>query len=58
MLWETHKYTPLVNCLFDATLFQKQFFFLMAVGDVNYRETLDVRLKGIAKGVGVEFKKK
>jgi hypothetical protein len=31
---------------------------LMAVGDVNYRETLDVRLKGIAKGVGVEFKKK
>ena len=28
----------------------------MSANDINYRETLDVRLTGIAKGVGVEFK--
>lgn len=58
MLWETHKYTPLVACLSDATLFQKQFFMLMAVEDMNYKSSIDVKLTGIAKGVGVEFKKK
>lgn len=30
----------------------------MSVSDLEYREIIDVRLKGIAKGVGVEFKKK
>ncbi len=31
---------------------------LMAVEDLNYMNMIDVRLEGIAKGVGVEFKKK
>ena len=31
---------------------------LMAVEDINYKNMIDVKLEGIAKGVGVEFKKK
>jgi hypothetical protein len=31
---------------------------MMAAQDIAYRDTLDVKLTGIAKGVGVEFKKK
>lgn len=30
----------------------------MAGKDLGYKETIDTRLTGIAKGVGVEFKKR
>ena len=28
----------------------------MAAEDINYQETIDIKLTGIAKGVGIEFK--
>lgn len=37
-------------------MFQKCFFMLMAGYDLGFKENLDVKLEGIAKGVGVEFK--
>ena len=58
VLWETHKYTPLVERLSNATMFQKTFFMMMAGKDISFRQTIDMKLEGIAKGVGVEFKKK
>ena len=42
----------------DATEFQKTFLHLMAVKEIEYKEIIDVRLTGIAKGVGIEFKDK
>ena len=30
----------------------------MAAKDITFKENMDVKLEGIAKGVGVEFKKK
>lgn len=39
-------------------MFQKQFLILMAGKDIEYKENLDLKLTGIAKGVGVEFKSK
>lgn len=41
----------------DCTMFQKYWFMSMAAKDLGYKDTLDVRLTGIAKGVGIEFKK-
>lgn len=29
---------------------------LMAADDINYQNTIDLKLSGIAKGVGIEFK--
>lgn len=29
---------------------------LMAAEDINYRNSIELKLEGIAKGVGVEFK--
>ena len=58
MLYQAHKYSPIVERLPDATLYQKHFLMLMAVQDLNYMDTIDIKLEGIAKGVGVEFKKK
>ena len=40
------------------TMFQKYFLMMMASKDLGYKETIDIRLEGIAKGVGVEFKSK
>jgi hypothetical protein len=34
------------------------FFTLMSAKDISYRDNIDVKLTGIAKGLGVEFKKK
>ena len=31
---------------------------IMASQDLGYKDTIDVKLTGIAKGVGIEFKKK
>jgi hypothetical protein len=31
---------------------------MMAAQDIAYKANIDVKLEGIAKGVGVEFKKK
>jgi hypothetical protein len=39
-------------------MYQSTFFTLMAAQDIAYKDTIDVKLEGIAKGVGVEFKKK
>ena len=58
VLYQAHKYSPIVERLPDATLFQKHFLMMMAVKDLNYMDTIDVKLEGIAKGVGVEFKNK
>ena len=30
----------------------------MSARDLNYDDTIDVKLTGIAKGLGIEFKKK
>ena len=58
ILWETHKYSPIVGFMRDSTLFQKYWLMTMASQDLGYKETIDTRLTGIAKGVGIEFKKK
>lgn len=58
VLWETHKYTPIVSNLTECTAFQKHFFMVMASKDITYREKIDARLIGITKGLGVEFKNK
>lgn len=29
---------------------------LMAADDINYQNTIDLKLSGIAKGLGIEFK--
>jgi hypothetical protein len=42
----------------EATLFQKQFLLMMAGKDIEYRQNIDTKLTGIAKGIGIEFKKK
>ena len=39
-------------------MFQKYWLMLMAAHDLGYKETIDTKLTGIAKGVGVEFKNK
>lgn len=31
---------------------------IMASQDLGYKDTIDIKLTGIAKGVGIEFKKK
>lgn len=58
VLWEAHKYSPIVESMSDSTLFQKYWIIAMASQDIQYHETIDMKLTGIAKGVGVEFKKK
>lgn len=40
----------------DCTMFQKHWLMLMAAQDLNYRNAIDTKLTGIAKGVGIEFK--
>ena len=40
----------------DMTIFQKYWLMTMASKDLGYKETIDIRLTGIAKGVGIEFK--
>ena len=42
----------------DCTLLQQTFFNLMSSYDINYRETLDVKVTAIAEALGVKFKKK
>ena len=45
----------LVDKISDATVYQRYFLGLMAAEDINYRNSIETRLTGIAKGVGVEF---
>ena len=56
VLYELHKTTPIVDSLQNCTLRQKYFLSLMAVEDINFRNGLEQKLIGIAKGVGIEFK--
>ena len=42
----------------ESTLFQKYWLLSMASKDLGYKDTIDVKLTGIAKVVGIEFKKK
>ena len=42
----------------ESTLFQKYWLLSMASKDLGYKDIIDVKLTGIAKGVGIEFKKK
>lgn len=58
ILFEIHKHTPLVKFMRDCTLFQKYWLMIMASQDITYKDTIDVKLTGIAKGVGIEFKKR
>lgn len=59
IIYQSHKDgLRLVSNLCDATEFQKTFLQLMAVKEIEYKEKIDVRLTGIAKGVGIEFKDK
>jgi hypothetical protein len=39
-------------------MFQKYWLMIMASQDLGYKDTIDVKLTGIAKGVGIEFKKR
>jgi hypothetical protein len=39
-------------------MFQRYWLMLMAAEDISYREIIDSKLDGIAKGLGVEFKQK
>lgn len=39
----------------DATLHQQYFLSLMAVEDINYENSIENKLVGIAKGLGVSF---
>ena len=39
-------------------MFQRYWLMIMASQDLGYKDTIDVKLTGIAKGVGIEFKKK
>ena len=39
----------------DATLAQKYFLSLMAAEDINYMNSIENKLIGIAKGVGISF---
>ena len=43
--------------LTEATEYQKYFLWLMAAQQVEYQQLIDTKLTGIAKGVGIEFKK-
>lgn len=45
----------IVNTLHEATLAQKYFLMMMAADDINYQNSIDLKLTGIGKGVGVEF---
>ena len=49
---------PIVSHFKEATMIQKHFLMLMAGKDIEYKNRIDVKLTGIAKGVGVEFKQK
>ena len=40
----------------DATLAQRYFLLLMSAEDINLLNSIDLKLTGIAKGVGIEFK--
>ena len=56
MLYFTHKNTPLSDSLSDCTMFQYYWLQMMSVEDINYRNSIENILIGIAKGVGVEIK--
>ena len=59
VMYQAHKDgLRLVDNLRDATEYQKTFLYLMAGKTIEYQEKIDVRLLGIAKGVGIEFKDK
>ena len=58
ILYEAHKHCPLISSFKEATLLQQYWLQLMAVNDVNYKLNIENKLIGIAKGVGIEFKKK
>lgn len=56
VLYQTHKSgARIVSSINDATLHQTYFLNLMAVEDINYENTIDLKLEGIAKGLGVSF---
>ena len=58
ILYNVHKNgAKLVDKLYDATMYQKYFLFLMSAEDINYQNSIEHKLIGIAKGVGIEFKK-
>ena len=56
MLYFTHKTTPSSDSLSDCTMFQYYWLQMMSVEDINYRNSIENILTGIAKGVGVEIK--
>ena len=56
VLYEAHKYCPLVANFQEATVLQQYWICLMAGNDVNYKLNIEQKLIGIAKGVGIEFK--
>jgi hypothetical protein len=58
-LYYAHKNgARIIDRFFDATEYQQYWLMLMSARDLNYDDTIDVKLTGIAKGLGIEFKKK
>lgn len=51
-----HKTSPLARTLNECTMHQRVFLNLMAIDDINYQNSIEHKLIGIAKGVGIEFK--
>lgn len=59
VLYQSHKDgLKLCDKLQDATEFQKVFLYLMAGKEIEFKQNIDIKLTGIAKGVGIEFKHK
>ena len=42
----------------SVTELQRTFLHLMAIQEIEYKMNLEVKITGIAKGLGIEFKKK
>lgn len=40
----------------ECTMFQQSFLSFMAADDINYMETIDIRLKALCEAMGVKFK--
>ncbi len=56
-MYNVHKNgAKIVDKLYDATSLQKYFLMLMSGEDIQFMNSIEHKLVGIAKGVGVEFK--
>ena len=56
ILYETHKHCPIVSSFKESTSLQWHWLQMMAANDINYKTSIENKLIGIAKGLGIEFK--